>query len=782
MGAPVTQFSHNDIDPSSIQAPSFGHDEIDPSSIKAPAQGQSSSWLDKSIMGYTPRGAIQGTLNALPMAGMVAGGIAGAETGPGAIVAAGLGDAAGESLKNVGEKYILGQDKTRSDVYEDPARGFLEGSGAEAGGKVIGKGIEYASNTPAGRYALDKASKIASSAPKWAAQKVGKIFAGIPEDTTARYMENPDAINKALPREQINDQILNLKNNADEQVSKAQEELSNAKSLALENKSDVRAGLQDQKFSSSSELQQAQSALNDKKQAFKEALKSKNLTSMAGDVSDAVGLLKEKVIKGSDDAYKILFKSGGDVETKPLINLLKNHVDSMMVNGVPASKSADQAISEIQAMQQRLTQMGNKISMPQAKQILQGLDKDISYSKSVGSFAPQTDQAFSALRSEIDQTVKDQVPEYRTKMAEVARQSRLLSAGNDLFGTPEKAISSLNNVTSQKGQAVHLPLIEAIGQETGKDLTHPVNDFITTHKILNTPSLFEKVINELPEAKAAESAKSKMSGVSNPAYSRTVVEDSGKPYVGNVQKAQSSLEAAKSDTQLFKGVTADTITGKTKSLNGANKYGAEAKFGPIDERYGTDFKKQIQARNDLDQFGKDSTAGSRKAVMGATAGAGLGYAVAGKEGAVVGGTIGSQLGGALDKYGGQIFKSSLDKGMVAGKAIGSAAETAGTAIRGAPSIVGKGVNHVLPSAPSSISNTADDQKKGPTKWANDGFQKLKLHSSEEDRTLLEKYKGAMLVDPKAKQLLITASNYSPGSKPLIQIMKHLKNRFEEGGK
>lgn len=94
----------------------------------------------------------RGALRALPAAGAMFGGatgtILGMPAGPGAIATgvagAGLGMAAGESLKNIGEHFIFGDEKTRSDIYAGPAKAALDGVTAEMGGQVIGKGLEVA--------------------------------------------------------------------------------------------------------------------------------------------------------------------------------------------------------------------------------------------------------------------------------------------------------------------------------------------------------------------------------------------------------------------------------------------------------------------------------------------------------------------------------------------------------------------------------------------------------------------------------------------------------------
>ena len=67
---------------------------------------------------------------------------------------------------------------------------------------------------------------------------------------------------------------------------------------------------------------------------------------------------------------------------------------------------------------------------------------------------------------------------------------------------------------------------------------------------------------------------------------------------------------------------------------------------------------------------------------------------------------------------------------------------------------------------------------GPTKWAADGFQGLKDHVNDMDKQWLDDNKAKLMIDPKAQNLLISASSFPPGSKPLDDIMKHLKGRLK----
>lgn len=711
-------------------------------------------WYD-----VTAKGTGQAALNSVPMAGAVAGSLLGPLGTAG-------GAMAGESLRSTAQSAISGQNPTRPEFY---------GNVANAGKTALVGQMGLESLPPA----FNAASSAASDVAPWAAKKIGRVLADVPEQTTENYLKDPASINAAPERNQISDKILEMKKAAEDKVEQAHNALSDAKTALSDNKGDVRAGLQDQKFDLNGKLKDAQSSFDEKKQAFKEALKSNHLTSMASDVQGAVGDLKDQVVQGSNDAYDILGKSKGSVKIEPMLDILQKHADDLRVNGVATSASAQQAVQEIKAMHDRLWQMtkhsdGN-LSLPQAKQVLQGLDKDIQYNKGAGTFAPQTDQAFSDLRRTIDQNVKSQSEPYKQKMLDVSRKVQLLNKASDLYGTPEKAISNLNSITSEKGQALHVPMLENLGKETGRDLANPVKGYLLNDKILKTPSLFDQAIEEIPEAKALAQAKARMAETSDPSYSRTVSEAAHEPLLKKIQQYQADLENAKTGKDLFSGVTPDSVTAKTKALGGKNNYGAEIKFGDIDAAHGTDLEKQIKARNDLDQFNKTDQSGSRKTLLGAVIGGGLGHLV---DHAFLGAELGAGAGAALDKYSGQIFKAALDKGMSTADALKAAAPKVGTVTKiGTKAATSSTIGGTSSSA---MSAAASNDTKGPDKWAKDGADKLIQHAeSPQDKAAIEKLKGATN-DPKTKQLLIQASDLKPGTRAMDVVMAKLKSKIASG--
>ncbi len=82
-------------------------------------------------------------------------------------------------------------------------------------------------------------------------------------------------------------------------------------------------------------------------------------------------------------------------------------------------------------------------------------------------------------------------------------------------------------------------------------------------------------------------------------------------------------------------------------------------------------------------------------------------------------------------------------------------------------------------ANQTMNNVQQGPQKGPEKWAADGMQNMKMHVGDSDKEWLVANKGKLMLDPKTQNLLITASSFEPGSKPLDDIMKHLKNRLDK---
>lgn len=133
----------------------------------------------------TGKGLLKGALESLPMAGSMVGGALGfASPLPGGtIVGAGLGGGAGKALQNIGEKYLLGEDKTREQIYADPALATLEGTTAEMGGQLIapvakaaGKGLKSLAETQAFKSSGAMLKDFRQAAAKDQVKEIGRFM------------------------------------------------------------------------------------------------------------------------------------------------------------------------------------------------------------------------------------------------------------------------------------------------------------------------------------------------------------------------------------------------------------------------------------------------------------------------------------------------------------------------------------------------------------------------------------------------------------------------------
>lgn len=161
----------------------FGAQDVAQNSMRVspnmPGAPQSDSWLDKKLpLGTSPRGLIQGSLDALPAAGAIGGGVlAGAGTmGLAAVGGAGLGAGMGAALKNLGEDYILGKEKTRAEIYGDPALAVLEGGTAEMGGAVAGKVIAKGLNKVGSQVYKSGLKRIDQEVAKYGKEPVSDLL------------------------------------------------------------------------------------------------------------------------------------------------------------------------------------------------------------------------------------------------------------------------------------------------------------------------------------------------------------------------------------------------------------------------------------------------------------------------------------------------------------------------------------------------------------------------------------------------------------------------------
>lgn len=542
----------------------------------------------------------------------------------------------------------------------DTSKGLVEDTGMGAGvGGVIGAAVplagKYVVKPVAGAIAESPVGQMPAKVTQYLAKKFGKVYANVPEEMTQEYIDRGGNIS-ARPADQIMDDLSSRYEKAQSGLDSAKIANESAKDAAGEAKFNAQNEFVDQRFQAKNAADEAKAELDQSFAAKKEALQNSNVQHLKEPITKSIDELKSQVIKGSQDAMEVLGKQQGAVQIAPILQTLDEQIKGMTINDTPVSKTAVNSINELQGLRQRLSGLGEEISFKQAKAAIKQLDDDITYSSKNGEFTPQVDRATQAVRKAFDTVLKEQSPEYAEAMKPVAQKAQLLEELTKNFGTDQQVIGKLNNIHSEVGQQVHLPQLQALGEQTGQDFVTPIQAHSANMETLSTPSKMQEIQQSLPEFQKHQQASAHYDSLMNPAARRQVAEAPGVTRANDLlAKRQVELEAAQDQANVMRPLNPQTVQSRMKALTGARNYGAENTFSDIDQATGQNFSGEIKDRALLDQFRKADTQGSRKVAAGAAAG----FAVGGAPGAAVG----AALGGVADRYAGQTFKAALDTGI-----------------------------------------------------------------------------------------------------------------------
>lgn len=585
-------------------------------------------------------------------AGEAAGGIATAFVpGLGALNAA-----KGAKLASVAGKAALGGGLTSAGLSEaDNLKDFSKdvaigtGTGAVVGGAMHGAGKLFQSEQVK-NFTKNVGKKLANL-EKSVIKKSGKIFAGVPEETTERYIKNPNIITNAKTREELSDELAKY---ADDYASK----FDIAKEALDEAKDDFRM----QKFNASQEVLDARQALQNRVNEIDQVVDIKAVSKIRHDILDDIQYLKEQVSEGSSKAYKVLDKENGVINVRPIINELDNGISSLKVNGTPISDSAAKSLTVLEKSKERVMALGDDVTFPQAKDIIKQLDDDIKYSTETGSFAPQADAIKAKVRHVLDTILKENSPAYKRAMEPVAKQTELLSKLSSGFGNETKVLNRLANITSVKGKEIDQPLLNELEKLAKSDYSQ-LRQYIKLKDTLSNPITKKKLISKTPEYQNLQKILKNKEELSKPEAVKNYIKDKFENY-----------KTAKDDNSFYKNFNKNNVENKIKSFSGERNYGSKQLFNELDDRLGTDYSKEVQATNDLGFFNRADTQGSRKTLAGALAvkaaegviGGAIGYGATGDSTGLAAGALG---GMAMDKYAGQIFKKLLDGRTLTGKNI-----------------------------------------------------------------------------------------------------------------
>lgn len=132
----------------------------------------------------TGRGLLKSTLEKLPLVGGVGGGLLGSALGPfGSIAGAGVGGTVGKTLENLGEQYLLNEQKTKAQAMLEPITEGVTSAAGEGAGPAIASGLSKGAAL-VGKGAKGIGSLFGAGTVKEGAEEIGKAASRLGAEAT----------------------------------------------------------------------------------------------------------------------------------------------------------------------------------------------------------------------------------------------------------------------------------------------------------------------------------------------------------------------------------------------------------------------------------------------------------------------------------------------------------------------------------------------------------------------------------------------------------------------
>jgi hypothetical protein len=350
--------------------------------------------------------------------------------------------------------------------------------------------------------------------------------------------------------------------------------------------------------------------------------------SMASEIPEHLDTQGAKLKDLSGQAFDILEKEGQSFPVQDLQAAVAKKMDSLKIGGevlpsIGPDATAYKALGQFNDMLNEVgAKIGDEVPAPVVKELIQQLDgvSAESYTTNAGALSPAAAGNLAQVRRVFNQTLREASPNYAAKMDELAPRVSIVSEMSQVFGNETKAMIAL--------KAAADPMSPRGIQ---------VREMLGKYDALNGTDFAKRVADYYEQPKAA------------------------------FETAQTELAKAKETAAGVNKLGPNSTESTLKSIQAGRNIEARKQLEGLDP----ELARTVQDAAIAKQFGRPTTNGSRKAVIGrgigGAAGAGLGAAIAGPSGAVVGGFLGQAAGGfaggLADLYGGQAVKAALDAGI-----------------------------------------------------------------------------------------------------------------------
>jgi hypothetical protein len=368
----------------------------------------------------------------------------------------------------------------------------------------------------------------------------------------------------------------------------------------------------------------------------------------------AVQKLKEQALSLSQGARDILDNTPGELSLKPVFEAIRPMQDKLYSQGFPAMAEELQKQMDVFA-----NQYGDKIGYPDAKSMIQGLQKRGKWTFGANELSNGLSPYFNQLSGIMNGALKGAVPAYERAMRPTADAFELLGK-LDKYGTPETAVKGAVGLKNAANYANEMPMLRDLESKTGINFTHQFESYAN-------PQLRDSMVKAMPEYAASQKAGEALQQLKDP-ETRAALEKA--PYLSSayreLERAQKSLDFTAEQKASLKGLTEASLEGKMKSVMSGRSIHAKNVLAGLPEMDGMSVPDILSMIATREAFEKGATNGSRNVQLmshlGKGAGGLLGLLIGHSiEGTVAGGVGGSYLGALIDKEGPAIVKQILDR-------------------------------------------------------------------------------------------------------------------------
>lgn len=714
------------------------------------------------------------------------------ETNPVSTVTGNIAGAIVSPLSKIKAKQVMGP-LTKGQTFANGLKtaalqGGVYGAGGSDSDLTKGEIGRAATDTAVGAFTGAMVPTVVAGAGKagsavgYAGRKAFTSLFGVTEENASKYLANRARINAAPELSSIKDHVDDAVKKLSDDVESGKLTLDNAKMALRDLKSQVQNGLTDSKID-------AREAVRTTENLFKEAaaksiqpLKDRRApTELAHEVVNAVEDLKRGISEKSGSAWETLQNSNHQMPTSILKSEVSKAIDSLQVGGKAGGsvgQASESAIGSLRKLRSQLDSLPDNLSMPQVKQVIQNLDRDVSYSNGAGQFMDAASREKLGVRKAADKYLKGNVPEYAKAMGPVSEDARLLDEVASGFGDERKAIGRLGQVSGPRGD-LDRQALEKLEQATGRNgaFTKPIDEYNRAQTILKDPNALEQMRRALPEYSAYRQAMAKLAKM-KPDWSRDQLDRamSTSREGRALSLAEDSLSKARSRFEPVSSLTPMSTESKLKSFTrpGGAPIETNKAMQALEQQSGKKFIEPLEDRAVLDSFSRPYTNGSKNTLLWTVIGSIFG--------GLPGAGLGASYGQLVDRYGPKMGKTILD-GVSKLKENPNIQTIQSLNL---PEGLKKEIERefrvytLIKGGRESGQRVADQEEnqrqmsrgpaeRGESKWASSGLSKLGIQDPELKAQLLQSKEG--------KRLLIEASDLPAGSARMQRINEKIQKQW-----